>query len=265
LKTKISSVVEGPTAKAYAIKITTNFQDETITEIYTKSKRVFIPLEKILGKRFLEADSLGKNILLFFNGDTAIRIHLMMFGAIHIYEINEPLQKPKERVILMATGEKKKLVVYNAPIIEVDYRYKILQRLKGELGPDPLIGECDKAKAIRNIMNHPDQKIGVALLNQSVIAGIGNILRNEILFRAKVHPDRTIASLSLQEIEKIVDYTEQISREFLNRKLQGKGIKDLLSVYNRFSGFCMVCGHPIKFYMQKPINRKTFVCENCQK
>ncbi|MEM2280729.1 MAG: hypothetical protein QXZ68_01900 [Candidatus Bathyarchaeia archaeon] len=258
-------MVEGPTAKAYAIKITNNFRDEVITEILIKSRKVFTPIEKIVGKAFLRADSLGKNILLFFEGNTAIRLHLMMFGAIHIYKINEPLLKPKERVRLMAAGERRKLVVYNAPIVEVDEKDKILERLKSELGPDPLSNEWNKTEAIKNIISLPDQKIGIALLNQSIIAGVGNILRNEILFRAKVHPERKIADLTIQEIENIVHHTEHLSKEFLNRKLQSKGIKELLFVYNRFSSFCKVCGHPIKFYMQKPINRKTFVCENCQK
>ncbi len=257
-------VVEGPSAKAYAIRITNRFREETVRKIYARSKKVFIPIEKLVGKRFLKADSLGKNILLFFD-KIAIRLHLMMFGAIHIHKISEPLLKPEERVRLMITGDLQKLVVYNAPIVEIDNKDKILERLKKELGPDPLSSEWDKTKAIKNITKFPDQKIGAALLDQSVIAGVGNILRNEILFRAKVNPERKVADLTQEEIEKIINFTEQLSKEFLDLKMQGRSIRDLLYVYNRFSGFCRVCGHPIKFYMQKPINRKTFVCENCQK
>jgi len=258
-------MVEGPTAKAYAIRITNSFRNEVVKEVFAKTRKAHVPAENLIGKRFLEADSLGKNILLFFSDGITVRLHLMMFGAIHIYEAKEPLLKPKERVRLMATGEKRKLVVYNAPIVEIDHEERILQKLKMKLGPDPLSSEWNKAKAIGNILSRPEQKIGVALLDQSVIAGVGNILRNEILFRAKVHPERPVASLSIQEVERIVNYAERLSREFLDYKLQGMGIRDLLFVYNRFSGFCNVCGHPIKFYMQKPINRKTFVCEGCQK
>jgi endonuclease-8 len=258
-------MVEGPTAKAYAIKINSNFGNELIREVYARTKKAYIPAEKLVGKRFLGADSLGKNILLFFNDNMTVRLHLMMFGAIHIYQITESLLKPIERVRLMVVGENRKLVVYNAPIVEINYKDRILQKLKMELGPDPLSSEWNKAKAVENILSRRERSIGIALLDQSVIAGIGNILRNEILFRAKVHPERPIANLSLQEVERIVDYTEKLSKEFLNCKLQGRGIRDLLFVYNRFNGFCKVCGAPIKFYMQKPINRKTFVCESCQK
>lgn len=257
-------MVEGPTAKAYAIRISKEFRNEFARDVFIKSKKVFVPEVEIIGRKFRGSDSIGKNILLFFDGKT-FRIHLMMFGAIHIYGVNDSLLKPKERVRLIITGDQKKLVVYNAPIVELDEEGKILHRLKSELGPDPLSVEWDRTKAVENIVMHSEEKIGAVLLNQSVIAGIGNILRNEILFRAGVNPERKIKDLSIEEVERIVDFAKILSDEFLDRKLHGRGIKDLLFVYNRFSGFCTVCAHPIKFYMQKPINRKTFVCENCQK
>ncbi|MEM2904089.1 MAG: hypothetical protein QXR00_06300 [Candidatus Bathyarchaeia archaeon] len=257
-------MVEGPTAKAYAIRICENFRDEVIHDVYVRSRRVFIPINELLGRKFTGADSLGKNILIFFD-DIAIRLHLMMFGAIHVYGRDEPLLKPMERVRLMLTGGCRKLVVYNAPIVEIGGLNDIVENLKASLGPDPLSSEWSEDRAIENILKNPNEKIGVLLLNQSTIAGVGNILRNEILFRAGVNPERRISDLSMDEIRKIAYYTKKLSEEFLSLKLQGKGIKELLKVYNRFSGFCMVCGGPIKFYRQKPINRKTFICVNCQK
>lgn len=257
-------MVEGPTAKAYAIKISREFSGETITNIFVKSKKVLIPTERLVGEKFLRADSLGKNILLFFD-DAAIRIHLMMFGAIHLYGLDEPLLKPVGRVRLMLIGNHKKLVVYNAPIIEVGIRNEILERLKSQLGPDPLSDEWNEETAVQNVMKFPGEKIGVVLLNQSVIAGIGNILRNEVLFRVKINPERTVDSLSIQEVRRIVQLAKGLSEKFLELKLQGKGIGELLQVYNVFGGLCKICGHPIKFYMQKPINRKTFVCTKLPK
>jgi endonuclease-8 len=200
-------VVEGPTAKAYAIRINNEFQSEVVRDVFVKSKRILSPVEELIGRKFLRSDSLGKNILLFFDKN-AIRIHLMVFGAIHIYGVDEPLLKPEERVRLMLSGLRKKLVVYNAPIVEVGKEDKILEKLKRELGPDPLIEGWNKTEATRNILKFSGENIGVALLNQSVIAGIGNILRNEILFRAKVDPERKIAHLSNEEIERIVDFAE---------------------------------------------------------
>ena len=257
-------MVEGPTAKAYALRIRDEFKNEIVRDIFVRSKRIFVPIEELIGKRFLGSDSLGKNIILFLDS-LAIRIHLMMFGSIHIYLLDEPLLKPIQRVRLHIKGEKKKLVVYNAPIVEIDRSDRILEKLKRDLGPDPLSDMWNREEAIRAIMKFPKEKIGAVLLNQSVIAGIGNILRNEILFRAKVNPERIVANLSREEIEKIVDISVELSKEFLKLKLNRKGIKELLLVYNRYKKPCVFCGNPIRFYMQEPIKRKTFVCENCQK
>lgn len=258
-------MVEGPTAKAYAIKVNERFGNETIMEVFLRSKRVFVPVEKLIGRKLIKSDSLGKNIIFFFDSDMVIRVHLMMFGVIHVYEIGEPLLKPMERVRLMLTGNNRRLVVYNAPIIEVGRRSNILEQLKTKLGPDPLSGEWSEEQAYKNIMKFRDEKIGVVLLNQSVIAGIGNILRNEILFRAGVNPERRVSELSQDEVRKIIHFARELSEKFLELKLRGKGLGEILYVYNRYSGFCRVCGHPVRFYRQKPINRKTFVCESCQK
>jgi len=257
-------MVEGPTAKAYAIRISKEFRNEIVEYISTRTKKIFVPIEEFIGKRFKGSDSLGKNIIFFFD-NLAIRVHLMMFGAIHIYQLDEPLLKPEKRVRLMIKGKVKRLVVYNAPIVEFDRKESILEKLRKELGPDPLSDEWNRKKAIENLRKFPEERIGVILLNQSVIAGIGNILRNEILFRAGVHPERAVKDLSDEEIGRIVQITEDLMKNFLKLKMERKGIRDLLLVYNKYRGFCKNCGNLIKFYRQQPINRKTFVCENCQR
>ncbi|MEM4497447.1 MAG: hypothetical protein QW692_01315 [Nitrososphaerota archaeon] len=258
-------MVEGPTAKAYAIEISNKFSGESIREVFVRSSKVLVPVEEIVGRRFVKSDSLGKNILFFFDCDVVIRVHLMMYGTIHVYEAGESLLKPMNRIRLMLIGDNRKVAVYNAPIVEVGPRDHILERLKLDLGPDPLSDEWDEERAYENIIRFQDEKIGNALLNQSVIAGIGNILRNEILFRAGVDPERRVRDLSREEVRKIIHFTRELSRQFLELKIRGGSIKDMLYVYNRFNGFCRICGYPIKFYRQKPINRKTFVCENCQR
>ncbi|MCS7138744.1 MAG: hypothetical protein NZ873_01645 [Crenarchaeota archaeon] len=257
-------MVEGPTAKAYAIKINKEFFGETVKNIFIKSKKVFIPSAEILGKSFSNADSIGKNILLFFD-DVAIRVHLMLFGSIHIYGINEDLQKPKKQVRVIVEGARKKIVIYNAPIVEIDKKDEILRRLRSELGPDPLNSEWDEERAIQNILKFPNEKIGVVLLNQSVIAGIGNILRNEDLFRARINPERIVGKLSEEETRRVVRICKELSEEFLKLKIRGVRIGPILYVYNKYGKKCNDCGNGIRFYFQEPIRRKTFVCGKCQK
>lgn len=257
-------MAEGPTARFYAVKIYNEFRGETVKEVFIKSKKIFYPIDALIGRKITESTSLGKNILLFFD-DVAIRIHLMMYGSIHIYGVEEPLSKPAERIRMMISGMRKKLVVYNAPIVEVDEGSAIVGRLKNSLGPDPLGGDWDAEKAMENVLKFTNERIGVVLLNQSVIAGIGNILRNEILFRAGIHPERVIADLSPEELKKIINLAERLSKEFLELKLKGDDLRKMLLVYGRSGKLCRNCANPIRLYVQKPINRKTFVCENCQK
>jgi endonuclease-8 len=258
-------MVEGPTAKAYAIKISQEFKNEIVKDLFVKSsKRVYVWPSEFFGLKFLNADSYGKNIVMFFNG-LAIRVHLMMFGAIHIYDIDGGLLKHERFVRLLINGNRRKLVVYNAPIVELDKTDRLLSKLKRELGPDPLSREWDKQRAIENLLRLKNEKVGVALLNQSVIAGIGNILRNEILFRAGINPERAVETLTKAEVEKIVKMCESLMEDFLKLKVEKKRIKPILFVYNNYSGTCKICGGKIKFYMQQPIKRKTFVCVKCQK
>ena len=121
-------MVEGPTAKAYALKIEKVFKDEVVNEVFVRSKRVFIPQDEVLGRKLKRVETFGKNIVLIFN-DIAIRLHLLMFGSIHIYDLNESLLKPWQRVRLLMKGEDKKLAVYNAPIVEIDRTEKIFKKL----------------------------------------------------------------------------------------------------------------------------------------
>jgi endonuclease-8 len=257
-------MVEGPTAKAYAFRVKSEFCGEVVRDVFVRSRRVYVPVNLLFGRRLLDSDSMGKNILLFF-GDVVIRVHLMMFGAIHFYRLDEALLKPERMVRLMIIGDSKRLVVYNAPIVEIDLKERVLERLRRELGPDPLSGEWDKERAIQNLMKFPEEKIGTVLLDQSAIAGVGNILRNEILFRAGMSPERKVKELTRDELERIADITKDLSEKFLELKMEKKGIKSLLLVYNRYRGSCVNCGSSIKFYMQKPVNRKTFICEKCQR
>ena len=256
-------MVEGPTARVYALKIEDKFKNETIRQIQTKTRRIYVSLNKILGRRLKKAETFGKNIVMFLDG-FAIRVHLMMFGAIHIYGLDEPLLKPEKQVRLLLEGENRKLVVYNAPIVEIDKAEKIVGKLRVELGPDPLREDWDENEAVKRILQHKDEKIGIVLLDQRVIAGIGNILRNEILFRAKTHPEKLVRELSEEKIKTIVRTAKNLSIQFLELKLKKKRIKPILYVYNKYNKPCKVCGEKIKFYLQQPRKRKTFVCEKCQ-
>ncbi|KAA0013330.1 hypothetical protein B6U81_06575 [Thermoplasmatales archaeon ex4484_30] len=250
-------MTEGPTARLRAIQIEEKFRGKILQDIFTRSKKIYVEPSLLIGKKLCRATSHGKNILLYFD-EYAIRIHLMMYGSIRF---EQSYSKPFRQVRLTLFFPNKNLVIYNAPIVEIGEADKIEEFLSKNYGIDPL-SNWNKEELINLILERKERKIGDLLLDQKVFNGIGNILRNEILFRARVNPERKIAELKFEEIEKIVEETRKLCIKFLELKKKGEGIKKLLMVYNRKT--CPNCGRRLAFYRQEPNKRKTFYCPFCQ-
>lgn len=251
-------MTEGPTARLKAMQIEEEFREKELQDIFVRSKRQYIEAKLLIGKKLSKATSYGKNILLYFNG-YVIRIHLMMYGSIRF---EREYSKPFRQVRLVLFFKDKNLVVYNAPIVEINETGKIEKELYSIYGIDPLTN-WNEEKLIEKVLEQKERKIGDVLLDQSIFNGIGNILRNEILFRAGINPERKIKDMKIDEIKEIVLYTKKLCDEFLKYKIEGKGIKDLLLVYNKKT--CQKCGNKLVFYRQEPNKRKTFYCPICQK
>ncbi len=258
-------MTEGPTARYKAWKIYLLLRGRVVKDIKIRSSKIKVDPNKLIGKRFLGFDTFGKNIIFIFDG-YCVRIHLMMYGTIHVYNEREKLKKP-EKLIRLAIefDDGQRMIVYNAPIIEIDHRDKLYLRIKKDLGEDPLRVDWDINRAIRLIKRDLDKSIGEVLLDQKVIAGVGNILRNEILFRARIHPDRLVKDLSDDEVRRIVEISADLMREWLRCKVNGERIGPTILIYGKSKKPCPICGRLIKFYRQKPHNRRTYVCETCQK
>ena len=250
-------MTEGPTARLRAIQIKDRFLDERLEDLRVKSKRVFVNPEDLIGKKLEDAYTYGKNILLDFS-PYGIRIHLMMYGSIRF---EKEFSKPENRIRLILDFESGRMVVYNAPIVEVNFLENIEDRLSKELGIDPF-RNWDEEKLFNILIKNRDRVIGEVLLDQSVFAGVGNILRNEILFRSGIRPDRRISDIPEKKLKLLIRITKRLCEEFLDSKLKGRGIKSLLMVYN--SRYCRRCGGKISYYRDEFTGRKTFFCPNCQ-
>lgn len=249
-------MTEGPTARLRAIQIWNKFGNHEIKSIYVRSKKLHVNIDNIIGKKLNKATSYGKNILLYLNG-YIIRIHLMMYGSIKFEE-----SKPFKQCRLAINFDNGWLYVYNAPIVEIGKSKEIENMLLNEYGIDALFN-WDEKKLLKFMEKYSNRKIGDLLLDQHVFAGIGNILRNEILFRARINPERKMNELNMEEKKRIIKYTKDLSDKFLELKIKNKSIKDLLMVYNK--KFCPLCGNKLILYYQEPNKRKTFYCQFCQK
>jgi endonuclease-8 len=166
--------------------------------------------------------------------------------------------KPFQRVRLSLSFSSGKLFVYSAPIVEIDFTDSIERKLSEELGIDPL-RNWNRDLLLKKLLREKERIIGEILLDQKIFAGVGNILRNEILHRAGVRPDRKVRDLNKIEISKIIDYCKILSQKFLDEKIRKGRIKDILMVYNKKK--CGKCGNKVTFYRNEITSRKHFIAQ----
>ena len=149
-----------------------------------------IDIEKIKGKTIREIKSWGKHFLICFDTFT-LRIHFLMFGS---YRINEGKDAVPRLSMKFKKGE---LNFYACSIKEITDNLDEVYDWTG----DVMNAGWDAKKAKEKLKQHPDMLVCDALLSQDIFAGVGNIIKNEVLYRIKVHPE-TRVKLTRKEKER---------------------------------------------------------------
>jgi len=256
---KGGSMAEGPVVHGYASRLDDALGGSVVQVEF--GIRKLKPMEADFdGVRLERVEAKGKQFHILFADGRAILVHLLMWGSWGIYRRGERWEKPRKQARLVLRNEAWEAVAFSAPIIELMRSEELSQHPRwGDLGPDPLRQDFDAQEAIRRLEGDPARKIGPAILDQRVIAGVGNILKNEILFRAGVHPRRTVADLSAQEKRAIVRWAVELCETWL--KQDGRQ-KDWICVYRRSDSPCARCGTEIEFFRLD--GRITYACPSCQ-
>lgn len=214
------------------------------------------------------------------SGDRLL-MHLGMSGRFSINKANslgefvhDPNTNPKHDHVIfnMSSGAH---IIYNDP-----RRFGFMELLGADepsrlddLGPEPLSNEFN-APMFRAKLKGRKSKIKAALLDQRVVAGLGNIYVCEALFRAKISPRRAAGRLSMNEGENLVRHikdviTEAIAaggsslRDFANTEGDLGYFQHTFDVYGREGEPCDICANPLKRIIQS--GRSTFYCSSCQK
>jgi len=237
----------------------------------------------VLGRTVERVEARGKWCLIYFSGDLILLTHMRMSGSWHLYKVGERWQARCSAMRIAITCGDVQAVGFSIPVAEF-HTARSLERSAQvqELGVDVLSAGYKVSEAARALREYgrenPDAEIGNVLLNQRVIAGIGNIYKSEIAFAASVHPFRRMQTLSDREIERIAEIAERYMRTNI---AEGKGAgivtytgprrttramdrRSRLWVYGRQGQECRRCGAAIEMRKQGTGARPTYWCPTCQ-
>ena len=200
----------------------------------------------------------GKNLIIEFSGDLHLHTHMKMNGSWHIYRPGERWQRPRRDMRIVISTDEYVAVAFTVPVAEFHTSRSLARQTDlRSMGPD-LLGETfDREEALRRIRARPDEEIANVLLNQRVLAGIGNIWKSETLFASGIDPFTRVADLDDAQLERIVDN----ARRLLVHSAKGRST---FAVYTRGGDPCRRCGTPIRYRKQGVDARSTYWCPKCQ-
>lgn len=225
------------------------FSGKKVTEVNGNTKSFDIGILK--GKKVMEFATWGKHFLIRFNTFT-VRIHFLLFGS---YRINEKKDAAPRLHLKFSNGELN-FYACSVKLIESDLNEVY------DWSADVMNPAFSVAKARKKLLQQPDTYVCDALLNQDIFAGVGNIIKNEVLFRIRVHPLATVGSLPKAKITALIKEAVNYSFQFLEWK-QAFELKKHWLAHKK--SVCPRCNTP---FIKKKIgktNRRSFYCEKCQK
>jgi len=260
--------------------------------------------QPIAGRTVVRCESAGKHVLMFFSGALVLRTHMRMNGSWHLYRHGERWWRAPQTMRIRIDTADWIAVAFDVPVAEFVHEHELERRGPvAALGPDLLAGarrggsldppshtpvegasqdaplQFDRQEAIRRLYACGAMPIERALLDQRVIAGIGNIFKSETLFLAGVHPETPASALGEEGLGKLVDVAQQLLQMNVT-KGSGTGITtvrglrqstgrggpdDRLYVYGRAGRPCRRCGTPIMMRKTGADVRSTYWCPVCQR
>ena len=216
----------------------------------------------MVGRKVEKVLATGKHLLVRFDDGHALHTHLRMTGSWHVYSKGERWQRPAGQAKLTLTCGDRVAVCFNAPVVELlapgaEANHPSL----AGLGPDILDQPLDLRGIRRRArLRPPDTPLGELLLDQGVVAGIGNIWRCEALFLEGRNPSVSVSSLSDDELDALLSTAARIMTESLG-PFTGRPAR---WVYRRTGRPCRRCGTSIHSRRQGEQARIAYWCPTCQ-
>jgi endonuclease-8 len=207
--------------------------------------------ERLDGRRLLGVEAVGKNLLLHFEGGLVLRSHLRMSGR---WQVRARGQALRGTPWLVLVGREREAVLWNGPVLE------LTARGTRRLGPDILADPPDLAAMVANLRRqHGARELGDALLDQRLVAGIGNLWKAESLWRARLSPWLPLGGATDDELERVLREAARLMRGSV------EGSSTERAVYRKAGRPCRRCRQPIRSRGQGDDNRTAYWCPGCQR
>ncbi len=230
--------------------------------------------DDLVGHEVVAVEARGKNLLVRFDDGRVLHVHLKMLGRMRV----EAQRAEGARAHFRRAPPQIALEVEGARV--VGNRIPVLRLLRSAaaearspdlagLGPDLLAETFDESGAIARLRTKGETEIGAALMNQGLVAGIGNVYKSEILFLEKIAPRTPLAQVRDEALAKLLARARWLMRK--NVAARGpRTTRFALAgpnkwVYGRAGRACLVCRAAIvRIYQGPPPGRSTYFCPRCQ-
>ncbi len=234
----------------------------------------------LAGQLVESVESRGKWLLIHFSGGGTLATHMLMSGSWHIYRHGERWQQPQANMRIVIENSEFIAVGFRVPVAEMHTALSLARHPRiPRTASDVLSAEFDAGAAERRLLEHGEEEIADVLLNQRVLAGVGNVFKSEICFVTGVHPFCKVSALSADEVQALIAAAQKLVAAnvledsddtivtYGGRKRRTTHEADpsaSLWVYGRGSEPCRRCGEAILRRIQGRDARVTFWCPRCQ-
>ena len=233
----------------------------------------------IVGRTIESVSARGKHLLIAFSGGLTLRTHMRMNGSWHIYPAGARWQRPARDMRVLVGTRDAVAVAFNVPIAELLTARDLARHKEVQaLGPDLLAKDTpfDRTEVIRRLRGRGREALADALLNQRVVAGIGNVFKSEILFLAGIDPFTPVSAPGDAALDRLVDIaraqlaanvmsrSQTLSPAVGRRTTRSLDPRERLWVYGRSGKPCRRCGTAIRSKKTGLHARITYWCPACQ-
>ena len=223
------------------------FKGKKIVSVSGNSR---LDIARMEGAKIIDFKTWGKHFLICFK-DFTVRIHFLLFGR---YAINDTRPSVARISMVFSKGE---FNLYNCSVQFIEEPLDSVY----DWSADVMSDTWDEKAARKKLRAKPDMLVVDALLDQTIFAGVGNIIKNEVLFRIRVHPETTIGALPPRKLTELVKEARIYSFQFLEWKKAYVLRKQWKAHAKKI---CTICAGPLTKVHLGKTNRRTFFCAHCQ-